>query len=121
MLNYSIMTHAGILVLKPQTPLSKEDFDGLSVVVDAYLSEHLKLKGVLIHTKGFPGWENFGGFVAHMHFVSEHHKKVERVAIVTDTHFADIAESLGKHFISAEIKHFPFADDVQALKWLETF
>ena len=40
MLNYSIMKPEGILLLRPSAPLSKEDFGGLSVVVDAYLSEH---------------------------------------------------------------------------------
>jgi hypothetical protein len=118
MLDYSIMTPEGILVLKPDAPLSKEDFDNLSGTVDTYLSDHAKLRGVLIHAKGFPGWESFGGFTAHMHFVSEHHKKVERVAVVTDSHFATIAESLGKHFTSAEVRHFPFADSAKALEWL---
>ena len=120
MLDYSIMDAEGILVLKPHAPLSKEDFNGLGAVVDAYLSDHAKLHGVLIRTRDFPGWENFGGFAAHMHFVREHHKKVERVAIVTDSQIAGIAESLAKHFTSAEIRHFPFADDVKALDWLKT-
>ncbi len=120
MLDYSIMKPEGILVLKPHASLSKEDFAGLSAAVDSYLSDHAKLHGVLIHSKGFPGWENFGGFTAHMHFVREHHKKVERVAIVTDSQFASMAESLGKHFTSAEVRHFPFSDDVQALDWLKT-
>jgi len=120
MLDYSIMAAEGILVLKPQAPLSKEDFSGLSAAVDSYLSDHAKLHGVLIHAIGFPGWENFGGFTAHMHFVREHHKKVDRVAIVTDSRVADLAELLGKHFTSAEVKHFPFPDDVKALDWLKT-
>jgi len=120
MLDYSIMKPEGILVLKPHTPLSKDDFDGLSTMVDAYLSEHDKLQGVLIRSKGFPGWENFGGFTAHMHFFHEHQKKVERVAIVTDSHFASLVESLGKHFSSAEVKHFPFTDDEQAFDWLRS-
>lgn len=120
MLDYSILKPEGILVLKPHAPLSQEDFNGLSAAVDSYLSEHARLHGVLIHSRGFPGWENFGGFTAHMHFVSEHHKKVKRVALVTDSHFAGIAESLGKHFASAEIRHFPFGDDTKALDWLET-
>ena len=119
MLDYSILKPEGILVLKPHVPLSKEDFGGLSAAVDAYLSGHTRLQGVMIHAKAFPGWENFGGFTAHMHFVSEHHKKVKRVAIVTDSPFAAIAESLGKHFTSAEIKHFPFSNDAGALNWLE--
>jgi hypothetical protein len=55
-----------------------------------------------------------------MHFVRDHHKKVERVAVVTDSQVAGIAESLGKHFTSAEVRHFPFSDDVKALDWLET-
>jgi hypothetical protein len=120
MLDYSIMKPEGILVLKPHAPLSKEDFGGLSAAVDSYLSDHAKLHGVLIHSRGFPGWENFGGFTAHMHFVREHHKKVERVAVVTDSQIAGIVELLGKHFTSAEVRHFPFPDDVKALDWLKT-
>ena len=120
MLDYSIMVPEGILVLKPNAPLSKEDFSGLSAVADAYLSDHPKLHGVMIQTKGFPGWENFGGFMAHMKFVREHHKQVERVAVVTDSPIANIAEVLGKHFTSAEIRHFPFSDEAKSLEWLES-
>ena len=119
MLDYSILKPEGILVLKPDAPLSKEDFAGLGAAVDAYLSDHAKLRGVLIHAKGFPGWEDFGGFTAHMHFVRENHRKVERVAIVTDSQIAGMAQALVKHFVSAEVRHFPFADDAQALDWLK--
>jgi len=120
MLDYSIMKPEGILVLKPDTPLSKEDFDGLSALVDGYLAEHEKLHGVFIRSKGFPGWENFGGFAAHMNFFHDHQRKVERVAIVTDSRFAGMVESLGNHFSSVEAKHFPFAEDEQALDWLRS-
>ncbi len=120
MLDYSIMKPEGILVLKPRAPLSKEDFSGLSAAVDSYLADHAKLHGVLIHSREFPGWENFGGFTAHMQFVREHHKKVGRVAVVTDSQIAGMAESLARHFTSAEVRHFPFTDDVKALDWLES-
>jgi tRNA U38,U39,U40 pseudouridine synthase TruA len=118
MLTYSIMKPEGILVLKPSAPLSQEDFSGLSVDVDSYLSEHVKLHGVMVQAKGFPGWEDFDGFTAHMHFINEHHKQVERVALVTDSSMAGMAEMLGKHFTSAEVRHFPYADDAKALEWL---
>ena len=88
MLTYSIMKPEGILLLRPSTPLSKADFGGLSADVDAYLSEHAKLHGVMVQAKGFPGWEDFSGFTAHMHFVREHHKQVERIAVVTDSPWA---------------------------------
>jgi hypothetical protein len=119
MLDYSIMQPEGVLMIKPHAPLSKEDFAGLSATVDSYLSDHAKIHGVMIQAKGFPRWENFGGFTAHMHFVREHHRKIERLAIVTDSHFSGMAESLGKHFTSAEVKHYPFADDAKALDWLK--
>jgi hypothetical protein len=119
MLHYSITRPGGILRLNPSAPLRKEDFAGLSADVDAYLAENARLHGVMIHAKSFPGWEDFGGFTAHMHFVREHHQQVERIAVVTDSPLASMAELLGKHFTSAEVKHFPFADDAKALAWLE--
>ena len=119
MLNYSILKPEGILLLKPGAPLSKQDFDGLGVEVDAYLAEHAKLHGVMVQAKGFPGWENFGGFTAHMHFVRDHHKQVERLAVVTDSPLAGMAELMGKHFTSAEVRHFPFTDEAKALAWLQ--
>lgn len=119
MLDYSIMKPEGVLVLKPNAPLTKEDFAGVSAAVDAYLSDHAKLRGVLIRAKEFPGWKNFGGFTAHMRFVHDHHKQVERVAIVTDSPLAGIGEVLGKHFTLAEVRHFPFSDDAQSRAWLE--
>jgi hypothetical protein len=119
MIDYSILKPDGILVLKPQGPLSKEDFGGVSAAVDSYLSDHASLHGVMIHAKGFPGWKNFGGFVAHMHFVREHHRKIERIAIVTDSPVASTAQSIGKHFTSADVMHFPFVEDAKALDWLK--
>jgi len=118
MLDYSVMRPEGILVLKPRAPLTKEDFTGLSAAVNAYLSDHAKLHGVLIEAKEFPGWKDFDGFTAHMHFVKDNHKKIERIAVVTDSHMANVAESLGRHFTSAEVKHFPFPDDAEAMDWL---
>jgi tRNA U38,U39,U40 pseudouridine synthase TruA len=118
MLDYTVMKPEGILVLKPRAPLSKDDFSGVSAAVNAYLSDHAKLHGVMIQTKEFPGWQDFEGFTAHMHFVKANHKKVERIAVVTDSSMANVAESLGKHFTSAEVKHFPYPEDEQAMQWL---
>jgi SpoIIAA-like len=120
MLEYAILKPEGILVLQPSESLSEEDFVRLSASVDAYLADHASIHGVLIHAKAFPGWENFAGFTAHMLFVRNHHQKIERVALVTDSPVARVAEALAKHFIAAEIKHFPFAGYEKALNWLKT-
>ena len=119
MLTHFIMEPEGILVLNPDAPLTQQDFRGLDAEVNAYLTTHARLHGVLIESQGFPGWENFGGFTAHMHFVREHHKQIERLALVTDSRVAGMAEMLGKHFTSAEVRHFAFSDDAKALEWLK--
>jgi hypothetical protein len=119
MLDYMIMKPEGIVVMKPKAPLSKEDFGGLSAAVDAYLSDHAGIRGVLIHAAAFPGWESFAGFVAHMRFVRDHQKKVGRVALVTDSALAGVAEAVAGHFSAAEFRHFPYAEDEQALAWLK--
>lgn len=119
MLDHMVMMPEGILVLKPHAPLTEEDFSGLSTAVDSYLSTHDKLRGVLIRAKTFPGWESFGAFTAHMHFVREHHRQVKRIAVVTDSHIANLAESLAKHFTSAEVEHFPHTDEAKAMEWLQ--
>jgi hypothetical protein len=119
MLDYMIMKPEGIVVMKPKASLSKEDFGGLAAAVDAYLSDHASIRGVLIHAEVFPGWENFAGFVAHMRFVRDHHKKVERVALATDSSLANVAEAVAGHFAAAEFRHFPYADNEKALAWLK--
>ena len=118
MLAYSIRKPEGILVLEPGGPLTKADFDGLRAAVDAYLQDHPKLHGLMIHIKAFPGWESFAGFAAHLNFIRDHHKKVERIAVVTDVAVAALGESLARHFTSAEVKRFPYADEARALEWL---
>ncbi len=118
-MNFKILGPEGILVLEPNHPLEAADFLAISHDVDDYLSTHAKLKGVLIHTKFFPGWHDFSGFMAHMRFVRGHHRFVEKIALVTDAAIADAAKAIVGHFIHAEIKHFQYADDEQALSWLQ--
>ena len=64
MLNYDLRQDDGILVLHPEGPLEAADFTSLADNVNAYLEGHGKLHGVLIHTKAFPGWKDFGGVMA---------------------------------------------------------
>lgn len=118
-LEFTILKSEGILVLQPNAPLSKEDFASLSASVDAYLADHTSIHGVLIQSKSFPGWESLAGFTAHVRFVRDHQQKIERLALVTDSSVAPVAEAVAKHFTAAEIKHFPFVEHEQALNWLK--
>lgn len=118
MLNHDLRQDDGILVLHPEGPLEAADFTTLAGHVDAYLERHGKLHGVLIRAKAFPGWKDFGALLAHLKFVREHHRKIEKVAVVADGAFANIMPELAGHFIHAEVKHFEFAREDDAFDWL---
>ena len=119
MLDYAIMADDGIVVLKPTAPLTTADFAGLTALVDGYLASHARIHGVLIQTESFPGWDSFAGFAAHLRFVRDHQRKVDRVALVTDSVAARAVEALATCFVAATIQHFPLADAAVALAWLK--
>ena len=120
MIKHRIMEAEGILVIEPISALSVEDFRDLASSVDTYLTEHHSLHGMLIHARNFPGWESFAGLSAHLKFVREHHRKIERIALVTDSPLGTVAPALAKHFVSAQIRRFAYAELEEALVWLKS-
>ena len=119
MLSFEILRDEGIVVITPQTPLQKSDFEMLSQEVDAYLKEHGMLNGLVIHTESFPGWDDFSGFTHHIKFVKAHHRNIRRVAAVTDGRILPIIPDLAKHFVTAEIRHFNYDDLDAAMAWVK--
>lgn len=108
----------GIVQIRPEGPLDKEDFGQIAELVDPYIEENGDLAGVILNVKSFPGWDGFGAFVNHIKFVREHHKHVKKVAVVTDSHIGDVAEHVASHFVSAQLKHFPGGDVDEARSWI---
>lgn len=108
----------GVLVVRPQGPLQREDFDRLAEVVDPWIEAHGKLKGVAIGVKKFPGWENFGALIRHISFVKDHQREVRRVALAVDGALPDLMAKLGAHFVQAEIQAFPAAEMSKAIEWV---
>ena len=118
MLNYDLRFDEQILVLNPEGPLEAADFVTLTGVVDAYLKRQVKLRSVLIHASEFPGWKDFGAFLAHLKFVRGHHQRIEKVAVVADGAFAEVMPKIVSHFTHAEVQHFDAARMDAALIWL---
>jgi hypothetical protein len=120
MLNYELLAARGILVLKPEGALRAEDFTALSGAVDPYLEQHGELKGLMVELPSFPGWENFAALLSHLRFVRDHHRRVRRVAVVSDSTLLAVAPKIASHFVSAQIRTFDAADRDTALAWIET-
>ena len=120
MLNIDFIESEGIAILEPDGELSESDFKTAAKTIDPYIEKVGKLNGLVLHTRSFPGWESFSSFVTHIKFVKEHHKKVSRIAVVTDSFIGNLAESITSHFINAEIKHFAFSELEAAKKWIQS-
>lgn len=118
MIKFELLTKDGVLVVIPEGPLASNDFTELAQVVDPYIEKHGKLNGLMIYTESFPGWEDFAALVSHFRFVKDHHRKLAKVALVTNSKVASIAETMATHFVSAEIKHFDYNSKEAALAWL---
>ena len=118
MLNVELDEVNGIATLIPHGALSEKDFESAASVIDPYIEKYGHLKGLIINTKTFPGWESLGSLIKHFKFVKEHHKKVCHVALVTDSVLGDFGEKIADHFVSAEIKHFAFDELINAHNWI---
>ena len=108
----------GIAILEPDGELSETDFISASKIIDPYIEKSGKLNGIIIHVKAFPGWDSFSALLTHLSFVKDHHKKVSRVAVLTDSPVGRMAENIAKHFISAQIKSYPYSEMEIAQKWI---
>lgn len=119
MLLVKLDKQAGVVTVEPKDRLTEADFEALARVIDPYLAEHGVLSGLLIVTEDFPGWDSFAALVGHFKFVRAHHEKLLRVALVTDSTIGDFAEKLASHFVSAQVRHFPYPrlDDAQV--WIK--
>ena len=118
MIEYTLDKSLGIIHVRPTGPLRKEDFDSLAQAIDPFIEKSGGLRGLLLELARFPGWDDIGAAARHIRFVRNHHRRIEKVAIVTDSMLGEAAEHVASHFVAAEIQHFP-ADHVQeAMTWL---
>jgi N-acetylglucosamine kinase-like BadF-type ATPase len=118
MIDYSFDAAPSILHLRPKAALTKEDFAQIAKSVDPHIEKRDALAGIIIELSAFPGWDSLGAMAAHLRFVRDHHKRVKRIAVVTDAKLGVVAEKLASHFVAATIKHFPAGQADAAKKWI---
>jgi len=118
MIQHELRRDTGILIVTPQGPLEKTDFEMLAREVDPYIEAKGRLNGLMVQAKSFPGWHDFAALVSHLKFVKDHHQRIAKVAAVTDNGFLSILPSIVKHFGRADVRHFDYGDKENALKWL---
>ncbi len=118
MIEYTLDAEHSILYLRPKSALERDDFVQLAKTVDPYIEKTGGLAGLIIEVTTFPGWESLGAMAAHLRFVRDHHKRIKKIGLVTDSALGNVAEHLASHFVSAEIRHFSAVELEAAKQWV---
>jgi hypothetical protein len=118
MIEHTLDPIHSILYLRPKGALEQGDFAQLAKTVDPHIERSGDLKGLIIDAPAFPGWDSLGAMAAHLRFVRDHHRRIRKVALVTDSVLGNVAERLASHFVSAEIRHFAAGDTEAAKQWV---
>jgi hypothetical protein len=118
MIEQELLPAEGILVVRPTGPLTARDFDRIRETADGYIAAHGRLNGLMIHARNFDGWDDPSAVLHHLGFVRDHHRKIARVAVVSDSPFLRFAPKIVELLVKAEIREFPFSEADRALAWL---
>jgi hypothetical protein len=119
MLRVELLEDEGIVILSPEGRLESSDFEAVARQVDRLIEQKGLLNGLMIRARHFPGWADLGALISHVRFVRDHHRKIRRVAVVSDSQALKVLPALASHFVGAEIRAFDTAEDAEALAWLE--
>jgi hypothetical protein len=117
-LSFELIKDRGILILEPKGELEAVDFERLSEEIDPYIEGAGSLRGMMIVSEHFPGWDDFSALSSHLRFVREHHKKIRRVAMVTNDRLVSALPRIASRFVDAEARAFPMGERDQALLWV---
>ena len=120
MLRHELLVDKRILVIHPEGPLQSADFERIGKEVDPFIEKHGDLAGLMVEAAKIPGWDDFASLVTHIRFVRDHHRRIRRIAVVSDSSFLSVMPKVAGHFVSAEVKTFPASGREAALAWIES-
>ena len=111
----------GILLLEPDPDkaLSEDDFEAVGHTIGDYLDSHDRLRGIMIHSRRFPGWQSVGALFAHLKFVGSVHARIDKVAMVTNSPMGSFAERVLDPLMLAKVRKFDYDQRDDAMAWLK--
>jgi hypothetical protein len=118
MIQHEMHHDKGVLIVKPLGPLAVEDFAAIAHDADSYIESHGALNGLMICLEKFRGWKNVQGLWSHFKFVRDHHKKIKKVAFVSNSKIAELVISFAKYFVHPEARYFKYNQEGSAMHWI---
>ena len=117
MIDHYFDTVNSILYVRPKAALTEDDFAKLAQAVDPHIDAAGDLAGLVVEVSTFPGWDSVSALLTHLRFVRDHHKRIKKVAVVTDSSLGKVAEHLASHFVTAEMKRFASGEVESSKQW----
>lgn len=120
-INISLDAESGILLLEPgsDAALSEDDFEAVGEIAKDHLKNHQQLRGIMIRSRRFPGWQSIGALFAHLKFINSVHDKIGKVALVTNSPMGTFADRVLDPLMLAKIRRFDYDQDDEAMAWLK--
>ncbi|MGO4440654.1 STAS/SEC14 domain-containing protein [Rhizobium sp. RAF56] len=109
-----------VVIVTPQGPLEQADFEAIAKEIEPAIASNGKVSGLMINIKYFPGWQNLAAISAHLKFVANYNRAIERIAVVTNNSLLSIVPGIAGYFVHPQIRLFDSGQTEQALSWLET-
>ncbi|MFC5235957.1 STAS/SEC14 domain-containing protein [Pseudonocardia zijingensis] len=107
----------GVVLVEVSEPLRTADFVLLAEIVDGWLAEHPTLTGLVVHTRRVPGWATLGSLLRHVGFVRGHHRRIDRLALASDSRAASVAPRVITRLIHPEVRAFGYDRLDDAIAW----
>lgn len=119
MLEPSLDRERSILVLEVSGPLTAADFERMSALLDPWLEEAGRLRGLLVDARRNPGWSDIEAIASHERFLRDHAPYIDRVALVTDSDLMAGLARLATRVLPFMVRRFAWAEYHQAMAWLD--
>jgi hypothetical protein len=118
MIEPSLDRARGILVLELTGPQEASDAARVSALLDPWLAEAGRLRGLLVDTRQAPGWADAEALFAEERFLSAYLPRIDRIAFVTDSTLVATLARLATRGAPPDVRRFPWSSFHTAMEWL---
>jgi SpoIIAA-like len=119
MLQHECREYAGIVAVTPSEPLTAEEFAILAREIDPYIERAGPAERVASGCAAVSQLAQPPGCARASPVREGSPPEDPPIAVVTDHRVLSVLPSLVRHFVAAEVRHFPAAAREEAMRWLE--
>ncbi|MCB9914736.1 MAG: STAS/SEC14 domain-containing protein [Planctomycetes bacterium] len=118
MIEFLPQNEGNLVALRFIGKLEHEDFDALTPILDAQIEKDGGKIRLLLDLSEFDGWEDLHALWNHFVLVKNHHKHVERIAVLGDEAWERKLAELADRFALAEVGYYTADRSAAAIEWL---